>query len=100
MSGVRVPSVTPSCIAGDLRVDRILKFFLADWLEFWLGHLCDVDHMEFRGVWCRTALPTARTIRLGGLPISGGTYPYGRVSLLPERKVRLLRADDRWRGWL
>ena len=31
-------------------------FSLTTWLAFWLARLCDVDHMEFRGVWCRTAL--------------------------------------------
>jgi len=30
--------------------DESPKVPLTVWLGFWLGHLCDVDHMESRGV--------------------------------------------------
>jgi len=36
--------------------DESPKVSLTVWLELWLGHLCDVDHMESRGMWCRIAL--------------------------------------------
>ena len=37
------------------------------WLAFWLARLCDVDHMEFRGVWCRTALRSIQVVYPGAL---------------------------------
>ncbi len=41
---------------------RNAKLSLTVWLGFWLGHLCDVDHMESRGVWCRTALRSVQAV--------------------------------------
>ena len=48
--------------------DRSPKISLTDWLAFWLAGLCDVDHMESRGVWCRTALSSVQAVDLGALP--------------------------------
>ena len=65
---VRAPGCGPGCRGFESprsphRVWRVTCGFggsprvsLTEWLGFWLGPLCDVDHMEARGVWCRTAL--------------------------------------------
>lgn len=41
---------------------------LTDWLEFWLEQLCDVDHMQARGAWCRTALCSVQAVDPGAWP--------------------------------
>jgi hypothetical protein len=53
------------------RFDGSPKIFLTDWLEFWLGPLCDVDHMESSGVWCRPPLSSVGVLTrafLGAAP--------------------------------
>ena len=48
--------------------DRSPKISLTVWLAFWLAHLCDVDHIESRSVWCRTALCSIQAVYPGALP--------------------------------
>jgi len=47
---------------------RSAKLSLTVWLGFWLGHLCDVDHMEPRGLWCRTVLRSVKAVYPGASP--------------------------------
>jgi hypothetical protein len=42
--------------------DRSPKFFLTGLLGFLLGRLCDLDHMEPRGVWCRTGSCSVKAV--------------------------------------
>jgi hypothetical protein len=44
---------------------RSPKFSPTTWLAFWLADLCDVDHMESRGVWCRTSVCSAKADTVG-----------------------------------
>src|SRR5579864_8024579 len=69
---VRAPGCGPGCRGFESprsphRLYRVTWGFagspkspLTEWLEFWLGHPCDVDHMEPRGTWCWIVLSYVR----------------------------------------
>jgi len=53
------------------------RFSLTGLLGFLLGHLCDVDHMESRGAWWRTAACSVRAVYIGHA--RGGEGRYARA---------------------
>jgi len=55
--------------------DRSPKFFLTGLLGFLLGQLCDVDHMESRGVWWRAAACSVRAVYIGHVRGGEGRVP-------------------------
>jgi hypothetical protein len=67
---------------------RSPKFFLTGLLGFLLGHLCDVDHMESRGVWCRTAVCSVKAVTRDVLTVEKvGAHlgPVGRGARTPAQ---------------
>jgi hypothetical protein len=84
VSGVRVPSLTPSCIAGDLRVWQQPEVFLTGLSESLLRHLCDVDHMESHGVSWRVVLHCAARCPSDW---SHPGWPHSRETTSPERAL-------------
>jgi hypothetical protein len=93
--GFESPRSPPSRIAGDLRVWQEPEVFLTGLLGFLLGHLCDVDHMESRGVWCRTAVSNLQPLPgcLSRVPLACPTRlsqqaPWRRLARGPQRDDR------------